>query len=74
MEAEVTASAAKFKGLKGGQEGWRITGAEGRGREAGAKSCVASQVMTRSLDFTEYNAMSVGYGCVTTHKTKSLPF
>lgn len=75
MEAEVTASAAKFKGLKGGQESWGIiTGAEGRGRKAGAKSRVASQVMTRSLDFPEYNAMSVGYGCVTTHKTKSLPF
>lgn len=73
MEAEVRASAAKCKGLKGGQEGWR-TGAEGSGRKAGARSCVAAQVMTRSLDFTDYNAMSVGYGCVTTHKTKSLPF
>lgn len=46
----------------------------GKRAEAGAKSRVASQIMTRSLDFPEYNAMSVGYGCVTTHKTKSLPF
>lgn len=54
----------KFKEPKGGQEGWGIMGTEGRGRKAGAKSCVALQVMIRSLDFTEDNAMSVGCGCV----------
>lgn len=63
----------EVQGTERRPEGWR-TGAEGSGRKAGARSCVAAQVMTRSLDFTDYNAMSVGYGCVTTHKTKSLPF